>query len=250
MHLLLIGCIVGFMNASFGVGGGIVMIPYLVLLGTELRSAMLLSLCTIAVTSAVSLSFHGLYNADNLHLGVAFKLIPGTVLGTFLGAYLSSVVRTGLLRKLFGGFILLAVLKISGLVSLGSDDASLMDFPLWAWLLSGVVMGGLASLFGIGGGILLVPFLLFVTDFAMPAVVATAVVVVFATTVSASLFRLRFQPLEWGKLKYILLSIALGSFLGTQFSNVVPELYLRLLLSVVISWAGVSMLLARTSSTT
>ena len=63
MRLLLIGVVAGFFSALFGVGGGIIIVPLLLLGGTFTeRPAMATSLAAIGVIAAVgtvSYAFHG-----------------------------------------------------------------------------------------------------------------------------------------------------------------------------------------------
>lgn len=63
MRLVAIGLAAGFFSALLGVGGGIVVVPFLILaLGYQERSAMATSLAAvgmIALVGAVSYSFHG-----------------------------------------------------------------------------------------------------------------------------------------------------------------------------------------------
>ena len=87
MRLLLIGVVAGFFSAVFGVGGGIVMVPLLILtLAFQERPAMATSLAAIGIIAAVgtiSYAFHGeLKPAAAALVGVpaAFGAIAGTAL--------------------------------------------------------------------------------------------------------------------------------------------------------------------------
>ena len=63
MRLVLIGLVAGFFSALFGVGGGIVIVPLLLLVGGwEARSATATSLAAIGITAVsgvIAYAFHG-----------------------------------------------------------------------------------------------------------------------------------------------------------------------------------------------
>jgi uncharacterized membrane protein YfcA len=86
-RLLLIGLVAGFFAALFGVGGGILIVPLLILLATyRERPAMATSLAAIAVTALVGAITYGLHG--HLHpIDAALVGIPamaGAVSGTAL----------------------------------------------------------------------------------------------------------------------------------------------------------------------
>ena len=87
MRLLLIGLVAGFFSALFGVGGGIVIVPLLLLVAHfELRNAAATSLAAIGITAAagtVTYAIHGdvepVYAAF-LGVPAAFGALAGTTL--------------------------------------------------------------------------------------------------------------------------------------------------------------------------
>jgi uncharacterized membrane protein YfcA len=87
VRLVLIGLVAGFLSALFGVGGGIVIVPLLLLLARfELRPAAATSLAAIGITASVGVityAFHG----DVQPLYAALVGVPaagGAVVGTAL----------------------------------------------------------------------------------------------------------------------------------------------------------------------
>ena len=87
MRLLLIGLVAGFFSALFGVGGGIVIVPLLVLLaGLPIRSATATSLAAIGATAlvgTVTYAFHGDVQPAYAAL-VGLPAAAGAVAGTTL----------------------------------------------------------------------------------------------------------------------------------------------------------------------
>src|SRR6476646_6387685 len=87
MQLVLIGIVAGFFSALFGVGGGLVIVPLLLLTGRWIeRPAMATSLAAIgiiAVAGSVSYAFHGELKPGAAAL-VGFPAAVGAIEGTAL----------------------------------------------------------------------------------------------------------------------------------------------------------------------
>jgi len=93
LQLLLIGVAAGFFSALFGVGGGIVVVPLLLLLGRwQERPAMATSLAAIAIIAlagTISYGFHG-------------ELKPGAAALVGLPAAAGAIAGTALQQRLAG----------------------------------------------------------------------------------------------------------------------------------------------------
>ena len=109
MRLILIGLLAGFFSALFGVGGGIVIVPLLLLVGGwEMRSATATSLAAIGVTATAGVivyTWHG-------QVQPAYAALVGipAALGALGGATLQQRVPIRILALLFAG--LLAVIAV------------------------------------------------------------------------------------------------------------------------------------------
>ncbi|MEA2309626.1 MAG: uncharacterized protein QOG41_2506 [Thermoleophilaceae bacterium] len=87
LRLALIGCAAGAFSGLFGVGGGTVIVPLLILwFGFEEREATGTSLAAIVLVAALAAAVHGLYG--NVHPAkgavVALPALAGVVAGTAL----------------------------------------------------------------------------------------------------------------------------------------------------------------------
>ncbi len=99
----IIGLLSGFISAM-GIGGGTVLIPALVvLLDVSQRQAQSTNLLAFLPTAAVALFIH----IKNKRVVFYPWLVAGGVLGAVGGALLGTVFSEDLLRRLFGGFLLI-----------------------------------------------------------------------------------------------------------------------------------------------
>ncbi|MBY0514124.1 MAG: sulfite exporter TauE/SafE family protein [Gemmataceae bacterium] len=128
--LLLLGLVVGVLSAMLGIGGGIVLVPALVLVfGLTQAEAQGTSLATIPFGAVVAAL---LYNQSApLRLNVVVVLAAGIVAGAYLGARAAPLVNEAALRLAFGGLLLyLGLLFVFDLQP--SNPAGLMLIPVTA----------------------------------------------------------------------------------------------------------------------
>jgi uncharacterized membrane protein YfcA len=159
---LVLGAIAGFLAGMFGVGGGLVLVPVLIFLfdsqqfPTEhmLLLALGTSMAAILFTSLASLREHHRHGAVNWR--VVRTITPGILLGTGIGALLAATVPTGGLAIFFALF----VYTVAAQILLGVRPHASRQLPGTAGMtLTGMLTGSLSSLVSIGGGSIVVPFL-------------------------------------------------------------------------------------------
>ena len=173
---LLVGSMAGLLAGLFGIGGGLVIVPVLVitfgLMGVSeavlTHMALATSLTTIIFTSMSSVKEH--HNHGAVDWGLVRWLGSGIVVGTALGVWLLTGVAGANLQFAIGIFALLMAAKMAFDLS----PTSTRKIPGTPGLLtSGGVIGFSSAWFGIGGGSLMVPFLTWV-NVPMKRAVATA----------------------------------------------------------------------------
>jgi|YelNatPaOPRAMG01_1025707.scaffolds.fasta_scaffold00305_28 uncharacterized membrane protein YfcA len=110
MHVLiagLIGLLGGVTSGLFGVGGGIVMVPAMLLLLSppirDIKQAVGTSLAVIIPTAAVGSLRH--HQFQNVHWPTVLILAPMALVGTWGGTWLTTVVTVDLLKRAFGGLL-------------------------------------------------------------------------------------------------------------------------------------------------
>lgn len=172
----LVGSAAGLSAGMFGVGGGLVIVPALVLcfaaLGVAPEIIMPLalgtSLTTIVVTSISSVhAHHAMGNVDWL---VWRRLSPGIVVGVVVGVQTAASLPAGVMKTAFGLFALVIAVQMAFQL----QPAGKQNLPGRTGLsLAGTIIGFFSALFGIGGGSLTVPFLSF-CEVRMQQAVATA----------------------------------------------------------------------------
>lgn len=109
---VLTGLVSGVLSGLFGIGGGIVIIPILVILfGMNQHLAQGTTL-TLLVPPIGLLAAWTYYRAGFVDLKVAGLICIGFFVGGFLGAKVATFLSGILLRRIFGGLMLLIALKM------------------------------------------------------------------------------------------------------------------------------------------
>lgn len=159
---LVLGAIAGFLAGLFGVGGGLILVPVLLLLFDAqhfpaehvMHLALGTSMATIVFTSLSSMRKHHQHGAVNWR--VVRNITPGILLGTAIGALLAASIPTFGLVIFFALFVYFAAAQIL----LDARPKPSRQLPGMAGITAvGTFTGWISSLVSIGGGTVIVPFL-------------------------------------------------------------------------------------------
>lgn len=111
IYYLAVGLMAGFLSGLLGIGGGVIIVPALVLLlGFAMRTAIGTSLAIIVPTALAGAILH--FREGNLHLGIVLYVSIAAVAGSRLGVYLTTIMSNLTLRKVFGVVMLLIALRM------------------------------------------------------------------------------------------------------------------------------------------
>jgi uncharacterized protein len=110
----LVGLFSGIASGLFGVGGGIVMVPAMVLLLSppirDIKQAIGTSLVVIIPTALMGSYKH--LTQGNIDWRTAILIAPLAIVGSYLGAWLTTHIPADNLKRAFGGFIILVGAKL------------------------------------------------------------------------------------------------------------------------------------------
>jgi uncharacterized protein len=159
---LAIGATSGLLAGLFGVGGGVIVVPALILLFTQIgmvpewipHLAVGSSLAAIVGTGAASTFAHDGRGAVRWDL--VARLAPGIVLGAWFGAALAGIIPELWLTRLFALFLTYVGIRMLVPRKIRHERTLPGSGGMWA---AGGGIGTLSALVGIGGGTLTVPFL-------------------------------------------------------------------------------------------
>jgi uncharacterized membrane protein YfcA len=164
-----VGLVAGFLSGLFGVGGGILIVPALVLLlGFDQRLAHGTSLAAVLPIALSSLTTYAL--ADEVDWTFGALLAVGAVAGAVIGTHILHRLPHDALALAFALLLAATAIRLLFDHSEGTGRAALDAFGVAMVILVGLVTGVLAGLLGVGGGIFVVPAM--VVGFGIPAATA------------------------------------------------------------------------------
>ncbi|MBF0357447.1 MAG: sulfite exporter TauE/SafE family protein [Magnetococcales bacterium] len=159
------GLAAGIIAGLFGVGGGIIIVPALLILlhhaglppAYIMQMAVGTSLATIIITNLMA-TFKQ-HSRQSVNWRAVVYYTPGVLCGAWLGAQLAVRLEGALLQILFGIFEIVIGTKMILSSNKPQGETQAVRLRRLPSILVGGIIGTISSLFGIGGGTLSVPAL-------------------------------------------------------------------------------------------
>jgi len=238
-----IGAVTGLTSGLFGVGGGIILVPILVILfKVNQHKAQATSLVVVALAAVTGAITYAL--ADSVSwLAVPF-LIAGGLVGTMLGTIAVKKVKDRILKLVFGIFLVFVAIRITiqSLDSTGltTTSAGLEFGPIY--LLVGLVMGLLSSFLGVGGGIIVIPILITVFGFTPQLAAGTSLVVMIPIVLLGAMRLTKGGFTNWGQGVRIGIPAAISAIGGAALSLATQPAIVQIAFAILLVLAGAQMI--------
>ncbi len=229
------GLFSGLLAGILGIGGGTVLVPIIKSLGYTPVQAVATSSLAIIMTS-VSGSFHN-WRGGNLNFKKVILLGLPSLLTAQIGVGIADAIAPYILLVSFACFLIINIFLTSfrkRVVARADNRKHLIDNPLVARLLTGGVAGLLAGLFGIGGGVILVPLQILLLGEKIKAAVQTSLGVIVITSISACIGHASRGNIVW--LTGIILGIGglIGAQVSTRFLPRLPDRFVAISFNVLL----------------
>lgn len=264
LTLLPIGILVGLIGSITGVGGGFLVVPLLLLAGNALlgnpftpEQATGTSLAVVLVNAAAASSAAARKKRIDYRTGLVFAAatLPGAYLGRVILRYLQpGAFAIAFAVLLVGVAIYLAIGPSKsgrGLLRgtprtieevTGEVQTYQIHYP--AGIVVSFLVGFLASIFGVGGGIIHVPFMVLV--FAMPVHIATATsqfILAFTAAVGAVEAASRPGVVDVRVVFWMGLGVVAGGQIGVHVAKKIPATVVRWMLGAILLGVAASLIL-------
>jgi uncharacterized membrane protein YfcA len=250
-----LGFLIGGFGTLIGAGGGFLLVP-LLLLGYQFPPATAVGTSLALVFLNAASGTVAYLRQRRVDLALGWKFAAATVPGAVGGAYLTRALSSALFSAGFGLVLLgIGAFLWSGWTAAPSAGARVRELvdadgqahvyrvDAWKGVLLSFLVGVLSSVFGIGGGIIHVPFL--IVALGLPVHVATATshfVLSISALIGAATF-LALGRVDLGTTVLMGVGILAGAQLGARASVRAAGVRIRQILAGALGLVGVRMLL-------
>ncbi len=239
--LVAIGLVAGVASGMFGIGGGVIIVPALVLLanftqqaanGTSL-AALLLPVGIFAVLQY--------YRKQLVDVRAALLIALGLVTGVYAGAQFALSLPAETLKQLYGAFLVFVAWRfiepitwwrayqVHRQAAPGSTPAApavpeKMDIHWALMLLLGIIAGVASGMFGIGGGVVIVPILVGILHFDQKMASGTSLAALLLPVgLPGVLSYLAANEMELGTAVPVALGLLFGAIAGARIAIGLPS---------------------------
>jgi uncharacterized membrane protein YfcA len=260
--LLVASFIAGLIGALTGLGGGVIIVPVLVLLfGVDIHHASGAALISVISTSSGAAIPYIKSRLCNIRIGMFLEM--ATTAGAVIGAYLAAKMSASIIAVIFGAILLHAAyssikreddgkpgkpdglakfLKLGGCypTSNGDIEYTVHHVPVGFSLM--FLAGGLSGLLGIGSGAVKVLAMDQVMGMPFKVSTTTSTFMIGVTAAAGAGVYLKRGYIEPGLAMSVMFGVLLGSVLGARLLPKLETKTLRMIFATVISLVALQMI--------
>jgi hypothetical protein len=245
-----IGLVAGALSALLGVGGGLLMVPAMTLmLRIRQHRAHGTSLAVILPTALAGVYRYN--EAGNVAWDLVLPLAVGGVFGALIGATIANALGAGTLQRVFGLFVVVTGLMMILLPPKFSHHTALVSVGAGTFLIGivGLIAGILSGLLGVGGGIIMVPAIVFLLGRDQHVAQGVSLAVIIPVSISGALMHAR----RGNVIPPLALWLSVGAVIGATVVGHAVQRFssdlLRSLFGIFLVTMGVSMVSRQTRKT-
>ncbi len=222
--------LVSIIFSMFGQGGGSLYTPILVLLGyatvVSISTSLVLNLLT-ALSAAIVY-----YRSGLIDTRLAAYFIPGVCIGAFFGGALTNFVNPDILLWLFVVFLAGAGARMIYTWWERSPEAVECPFRFSRNMYIGIVVfsfavGVISGLLGVGGGTLIVPFLIFICRYPTKNSAGTVSFIVIFSSLFGVIGHSAFGSLDLALIAVTAIAVFVGGSIGARFTVRIQPRYIK-----------------------
>jgi len=214
LELISLGISVGVLSGFFGIGGGTILIPLLLMLGYETKDAI-----GISVLQMVFSSIYGSYlnnKKGTLDVPMVVVIGIGGFVGALLSGFIASSIEDSVLEMIFLGFAIFALLRLFYKTKEYKDQREVAKSTL---LLIGIPLGAISMTIGVGGSIVLVPILVGFLHVPLKKAISAGLFFVIFSSVAGFLSHARLGHINYESGIIIGLASLIGVYIGIHLKD-------------------------------
>lgn len=221
LRFLPVGVLAGFFAGLFGVGGGVLIVPGLLMAGLDARLAHGTSLAVTVILSGAALVGYAL--GGSVEYLAAVLMFAGSSVGVIIGTSLLQKINMKILQISFAALLVVTAVRLftSTGVATGPDDLTVLTVA--GYVVVGLGAGILSGILGVGGGVVLVPAMSVLFNFPQAVAKGTSLMVIVPTAGVGTYRNMRYNNV------YVEAAIITGlagvafAFIGAHFADSMSE---------------------------
>jgi uncharacterized protein len=219
---LALGFVAGSYGTLVGIGGGLIVVPVLIFSHYPDRIAAGTSMVVVLANAASGSTSFLQQRQVNVRAGILFALagLPGALLGATVDQHVPQKLFNllfGILLAIIGVRIFIAPANQPTTATANENHGIAANFSVALVLAFGFLAGFVASIFGVGGGLIYVPTMVYLLGFATHVATATSTFTIAITAIFGTISHAYYHDIRWGPA----IAIALGAIAGGQVGALV-----------------------------
>lgn len=254
LFMLATGLLAGLIGSILGVGGGVVIVPFLTIFGgIDIKVSIAVSLASIIATSLVSSSVY--FGEKLAKPRVALLLIPSIILGAYTGANITVYAPASVIEVVFALLLFYTAFHMyrknlrrvsdkqrrERFETSGGSSGGLQWYVKTSLLT--YVAGITSGMLGVGGGTLLVPILNLIVGLPLKESIATSLLVIGGAASAGAVIYILEGLTVPHMVALLLVGIMFGASLGSRVMLAARTSVLLKLFIVFILYSGFRILL-------
>ncbi|MFC3418021.1 sulfite exporter TauE/SafE family protein [Salinicoccus hispanicus] len=217
-----LGIVIGIMSGFFGIGGGFILTPVLMLMGFSPVVAITISLLYTISTSLSGAWVH--FQFKNIYWKAVLFLSIGGIAGTQIARPIVLWLQNRGIDELAIPIIYLVLLAYFSISMFASKNKNQDDLnnntSRWIFLMLGIIGGVASSTLGVGGGFIMVPLLITLAKIPPKLAVGTSLVSITFIVAIGFISYAASTPIDYILAFYLILGALIGTQIGPRLTKV------------------------------
>lgn len=262
--LIIIGLVTAFVGSIMGLGGGIILVPAMLLMASLFdafdwvtpQAIVGVSLIVMIVTGLSSTLAYLKVKRVDYKTGLLFLIgsIPGSILGSWLNQFVD-----GDAFQLYFGILMILISILLFLRKDGRPQKELTGGDIRTFEVNGIeyrykvqksiaiilalIVGMLSGLFGIGGGSIMVPAMILFFGFPVHIATATSMFMIFFASIFGSITHIALGHIPWEYVLFFIPGAWFGGKLGAKVNQKLSSKTLEWILRGLLILIGLRMII-------
>lgn len=230
VELVLAGTAIGALAGFFGIGGGMILVPILLVLGFETKDAIGISIVQMVFTSIYGSYLN--YKKGSLIVGEGIFVGFGGFVGGYIGGYVTQFISDIILQFLFLGLLLFALFRLF-FSQHNEDEGKTKTLNKALLFIIGLVIGVFSITLGVGGSVILIPLLVGVLHYPIKKAVSAGLFFVVFSSVAGLISRLTTGTIDFSNGLIVAIASLVGVAMGIWLKDHVTSKHHKIALMVL-----------------